>query len=161
RLRSVGGRCSPHHSLAACRVAARGLFPGAARVTGAFRRRCWAGLAFAASLTGCSEQLTQPGQCPELCPGGIPQGEEQVLTALHSQDSAFTGYPARSSGSLMLVGSGAPALADTSYGVIVFNPRADSVNFRDTLRAYTVDSARISLLTAHDTATRHVLVQLY
>ncbi|HTK42394.1 MAG TPA: hypothetical protein VL287_12450 [Gemmatimonadales bacterium] len=128
---------------------------------GAFRRRWWAAFAFAASLAGCSEQLTQPGQCPELCPGGLPQGEEQILTALPNQDSTFTGYTARSSGTVMLVGSGAPTLADTSYGVIVFNPRADSVNFRDTLRAYAVDSVRISLLTAHDTATRHVLVQLY
>ena len=67
-------------------------------MTGAFRRRWWAALAFAASLAGCSEQLTQPGQCPELCPGGLPQGEEQILTALPNQDSTFTGYTARSSG---------------------------------------------------------------
>jgi hypothetical protein len=130
-------------------------------VSGAFRRRCCAALASWLVLAGCSEQLTQPGQCPELCPGGTPEGQEEILTALNSQDSTFTGYTARSSGTVMLIESGAPTAADTSYGVIVFKARPDSVNFRDTLRAYTVDSVRLSLLSGHDTATRHVRVQLY
>jgi len=130
-------------------------------VSGAFRRRWWAALASAAVLTGCSEHLTQPGQCPELCPGGLPEGREEILTALNNQDSTFTGYTQRASGTVMLVGSGAPTAADTSYAVIVFKPRPDSISFRDTLRAYTVDSVRFSLLTGHDTATRNVQVQLY
>jgi hypothetical protein len=119
-------------------------------------------LMLTAGLAACSEHLTQPGQCPELCPGGTPQGQEEILTALPGQDSTFTGYTERSTGSVMLVASGIPTAADTSYGVIKFIPRSDSIMFRDTLRAYTVDSVRITLLqVAHDTAARNVQVQLY
>jgi hypothetical protein len=115
-----------------------------------------------ALAAACSEQLTQPGQCPELCPGGTPQSQEEILTALPGQDSTFTGYTERSSGSVMLVASGIPTLADTSVGVIKFAARSDSIMFRDTLRAYTIDSVRLSLLlVAHDTAARNVKVQLY
>ncbi len=119
-------------------------------------------LALAAAAAACSEQLTQPGQCPELCPGGTPQSQEEILTALPSQDSTFTGYTQQSSGSVMLVGSGIPTLADTSFGVIKFAARSDSITFRDTLRAYTIDSVRLTLLSvARDTAARNVKVQLY
>ena len=129
---------------------------------GRLGRRLVATLALAAGAAACSERLTQPGQCPELCPGGTPQGQEEILTALPDQDSTFTGYTERSSGSVMLVGSGIPTLADTSYGVIVFAPRPDSITFRDTVRAYTVDSVRLTLLqVSHDTAARNVMVQLY
>lgn len=125
-------------------------------------RRALALLLLAAALAGCSEQLTQPGQCPELCPGGTPQGEEAILTVLPNQDSTFTGYTERSSGSVMLVASGVPTSADTSYGVVVFGPRQDSIQFRDTLRAYTIDSVRFSLLlVSHDTAVRHSRLQLF
>ena len=102
-------------------------------------------LALTAGLTACSEQLTQPGQCPELCPGGTPQGQEVILTALTNSDSTFTGYTERASGSLMLIGSGIPTLADTSYGVLKFAARSDSILFRDTLRSYVIDSVRITL----------------
>jgi hypothetical protein len=125
-------------------------------------RRRLATLMLTAGLGACSEHLTQPGQCPELCPGGTPQGEEEILTALPDQDSTFTGYTERSTGSVMLVGSGIPTAADTSYGVIVFAPRSDSVTFRDTLRTYTVDSVRLTLLgVSHDTAARNVNVRFY
>jgi hypothetical protein len=125
-------------------------------------RRRLATLMLTAGLAACSEHLTQPGQCPELCPGGTPQGQEEILTALPGQDSTFTGYTERSTGSVMLVASGIPTPADTSYGVIVFSPRADSITFRDTLRAYTVDSARLTLLSvSHDTAARNVNVRFY
>ena len=119
-------------------------------------------LALTAGLAACSEQLTQPGQCPELCPGGTPQGQETILTALTNSDSTFTGYTERTSSSLMLIGSGIPTLADTSYGVVKFAVRSDSILFRDTLRTYVVDSVRITLLeVAHDTAARNVQLLLY
>jgi hypothetical protein len=131
-------------------------------VIGGARRRWLPVLALTAVLAGCSEQLTQPGQCPELCPGGTPQGAEEILTVLPNQDSTFTGYTARSSGTVMLIGSGVPTLADTSYGVVAFQARPDSITFRDTVRAYVVDSIRLSFLTvSHDTAARHVKLQLY
>jgi hypothetical protein len=131
-------------------------------VRGHAGRRLLALLTISSIVAACSEELTQPGQCPELCPGGIPQGQEEVLTVLPNQDSTFTGYTTRGNGTVMLVGSGVPTTADTSFGVIVFKPRPDSITFRDTLRAYTLDSVRLSLLAAsHDTAARHVRVQLY
>lgn len=118
-------------------------------------------LALAAGVAACSERLTQPGQCPELCPGGTPVGQEEILTALPDNDSTFTGYTEASSGAVMLVGQGVPTPADTSYGVVVFT-RPDSVLYRDTLRAYTVDSAQFTLLVvAHDTAVHDAKIQLY
>ena len=131
-------------------------------MSGGARRRLLAVVALSAIVAACSEELTQPGQCPELCPGGTPQGEEEILTALSNEDSTFTGYTARANGTVMLVGSGAPTPADTSFGVIVFKARPATVLLRDTARAYTVDSVRLSVLAAsHDTAARHVRVQLY
>lgn len=119
-------------------------------------------LALAAGAAACSERLTQPGQCPELCPGGTPQSQEEILTALPNQDSTFSGYTQRSSGSVMLVSSGIPTPADTNFGVIKFAARSDSILFRDTLRAYTIDSIRLTLLSvSHDTAARNVTVLLY
>ena len=118
-------------------------------------------LALAAGAAACSEHLTQPGQCPELCPGGTPVGQEEILTALPDNDSTFTGYTDASASAVMLVGSGIPTPADTSYGVLRFT-RADSVTYRDTLRAYTVDSAQFTMLVvAHDTAVHDAKVQLY
>jgi hypothetical protein len=118
-------------------------------------------LVLAAGVAACSERLTQPGQCPELCPGGTPVGQEEILTALSDNDSTFTGYTDASAGVVMLVGSGIPTPADTSYGVLRFT-RPDSVTYRDTLRAYTVDSAQFTMLVvAHDTAVHDAKVQLY
>ncbi|MGE5231993.1 MAG: hypothetical protein ACM3NS_09645 [Deltaproteobacteria bacterium] len=118
-------------------------------------------LALAAGAAGCSERLTQPGQCPELCPGGTPVGQEEILTALPDNDSSFTGYTEASASAVMLVGSGIPTPADTSYGVLRFT-RPDSVTYRDTLRAYTVDSAQFTMLVvAHDTAVHDARLQLY
>lgn len=118
-------------------------------------------LALAAGVAACSEHLTQPGQCPELCPGGTPVGQEEIVTALPDNDSTFTGYTDASATAVMLVGSGIPTPADTSYGVLRFT-RPDSVTYRDTLRAYTVDSAQFTLLVvAHDTAVHDAKIQLY
>jgi hypothetical protein len=118
-------------------------------------------LAVAAGVVACSEHLTQPGQCPELCPGGTPVGQEEILTALPNNDSTFTGYTDASASAVMLVGSGIPTPADTSYGVLRFT-RSDSVTYRDTLRAYTVDSAQFTMLVvAHDTAVHDAKIQLY
>lgn len=118
-------------------------------------------LALAAGVAACSEHLTQPGQCPELCPGGTPVGQEEIITALPDNDSTFTGYTDASASAVMLVGSGIPTPADTSYGALRFT-RPDSVTYRDTLRAYTVDSAQFTMLVvAHDTAVHDAKVQLY
>jgi len=131
-------------------------------VTGGATRRSLVPLALMVLLAGCSEELTQPGQCPELCPGGTPQGQEEILTVLPNQDSTFSGYTERSAGSVMLVASGIPTTADTNFGVVRFAPRPDSVNFRDSLRTYTIDSIALTLLVvAHDSLARNVRVGFY
>lgn len=125
-------------------------------------RRLGAAAVLALAVAGCEEHLTQPGECPELCPGGIPQALEEVLTALPGRDTSFTGYVAKASNGVLLVSSGIPTAADTNFAVIEFGRRSDSIQFRDTLRAYTIDSIRLSVgLIARDTAVRNLQILLY
>jgi hypothetical protein len=123
----------------------------------------WAAAALAALASlACQEQLTQPGQCPELCPGGTPGAVEEVLQALPNGDSAFTGYALRATTGALLVSSNVPTPGDTNLAVIRFAPRADTVRFRDTVRSYTVDSIRLSLgIVARDTLMRSVQLRLF
>jgi hypothetical protein len=75
-------------------------------------------------------------------------------------DSSFTGYVARSSAGALLVSNGLPASEDRA--VYRFNVRPDSIEVRDTLRAYTVDSALLSLnLIARDTLVNGLKLYLY
>ncbi len=119
-------------------------------------------LTLALTLAGCQERLTQPGECPELCPGGTPQVIEEVLEALPQLDSTFTGYADRGAGAVLLASSGVPTPADTNIAVVVFQPRSDSVRLRDTLRAYTVDSIRLGIgLIGRDSAVNNLRFELY
>ncbi len=113
-------------------------------------------------LASCQERLTQPGECPELCPGGTPEVLEEVLEAIPQLDSTFTGYADRGSGAVLLVSSGVPTSVDTNVAVVVFEPRPDPFLFRDTLRTYTVDSIRLGVgLIARDTAVNNLRFELY
>jgi hypothetical protein len=104
----------------------------------------------AAAATGCQERLTGPGDCPELCPGGESEVFDLVLNPVANSDTSYTGYIARTAAVALLVSNGLPASEDRA--VYRFNVRQDSIAVRDTLRAYTVDSALISLnLVARDT----------
>jgi len=119
-------------------------------------------LTLALALASCREQLTQPGECPELCPGGTPEVLEEVLEALPALDSTFTGYADRGSAQVLLVSSGVPTPADTNIAIVVFAPRPDEIRFRDTLRAYTVDSIRLGVgLIARDTAVDNLRFEVY
>jgi hypothetical protein len=110
----------------------------------------------------CQEQLTQPGRCPELCPGGSAQGEEAILVALPNQDSLFTGYVQRLAGGSLLVGSGIPTATDTSFGIVKFDPRPDSVTFVNALLPYTIDSIEFDLpLVARDSLFKGLQLALY
>ncbi len=120
-----------------------------------------AGLAALLSV-GCQEQLTQPGQCPELCPGGTAATFEEVLQAIPNADSTFTGYILRAGSGVLLVSSGVPTPSDTNLAIIRFAPRVDTVRFRDTVRSYTVDSIQLSIgVVGRDTLVRPVQLQLY
>ena len=114
----------------------------------------------AAAITGCQERLTAPGECPELCPGGQSRTFDTVLAPLPGSDSSYVGYVARTSAGALLVSNGLPASEDRA--VIRFNARPDSVEVRDTLRAYTVDSALLAVsLVARDTLVNGLKLYLY
>jgi hypothetical protein len=114
----------------------------------------------AAAITGCQERLTAPGECPELCPGGESRVLDTVINALTGLDTSYVGYIARTSAGALLVSNGLPASEDRA--VYRFNARADSIAVRDTLRAYTVDSALLALnLIARDTLVNGLKLYLY
>jgi hypothetical protein len=122
----------------------------------------WLGsfLGLALIMTGCQERLTAPGQCPELCPGGNAEVFDTVLNPTPGLDSSASGYVARGGGTALLVSNGLPASEDRA--VYRFQAREDSIEVRDTMRAYTVDSVLISLnLVARDTLVDGLKLFLY
>jgi hypothetical protein len=113
-----------------------------------------------AAITGCQERLTAPAECPELCPGGESRVFDTVINPLANSDSSYAGYVARTSAGALLVSNGLPASEDRA--VYRFTARTDSIPVRDTLRAFVVDSARISLnLIARDTLLNGLKLYLY
>jgi hypothetical protein len=114
----------------------------------------------AGAITGCQERLTAPAECPELCPGGETRVFDTVISPLANSDTSYVGYVARTSAGALLVSNGLPASEDRA--VIRFNARQDSIDVRDTLRSYVVDSALLSLnLVARDTLVNGLKVYLY
>jgi hypothetical protein len=117
-------------------------------------------VSLAAAITACQERLTAPAECPELCPGGETRVFDTVIAPLTNSDTSYIGYIARTSAGALLVSNGLPASEDRA--VIRFNARADSIAVRDTLRAYTVDSALLALnLVARDTLVNGLKLYLY
>jgi hypothetical protein len=114
----------------------------------------------AGAMTACQERLTAPAECPELCPGGEARVFDTVISPLANSDTSYVGYIARSSAGALLVSNGLPASEDRA--VIRFNNREDSIEVRDTLRAYTVDSALLALnVVARDTLVNGLKLYLY
>ena len=117
-------------------------------------------LAGALLLSGCQEELTSPADCPALCPGGQPQIFDEVLSPILGADSSFRGYVQAFSAPALLVSNGLRGYEERA--IVRFPRRADSVNVRDTLRTYVIDSVALSLtLLARDTNATGLLVQLY
>ncbi len=114
-------------------------------------------------LAACQERLTQPGECPELCPGGGPPAViEEVLDAIPGLDSTFSGFVERNAVATLLISSGVPEISDTARGVLVFGPVPDSIRFRDTLRSYVVDSVLLAIaVRARDTLVDGLVLDLY
>jgi hypothetical protein len=126
--------------------------------------RAWGWLAafvvLAAASTACREELTAPAQCPELCPGGESRVFDTVLTPLAGSDTSYAGYVSRHRAGAMLVSNGLPA--GEARAAYRFGPRLDSIEVRDTMRAYTVDSVRLQLtLTRRDTLLGGLKFYLY
>jgi hypothetical protein len=119
------------------------------------------GLVLLAGLAGgCQEQLTSPGQCPQLCPGGDVQTLEVVLTPTLGHDSTYTGYINRGDGVALLVSNGFAVSENRS--AYRMSPRPDSIEVRDTNRSYTVDSVGLTLtVLARDTLVNGLKLVLY
>jgi hypothetical protein len=125
-------------------------------------RRLPIAIALAVGGAACQERLTQPGECPALCPGGVPEVVQEILEAAPELDSTFTGYAERGAGAALLVSAGVPTAADTNIPVVVFTPRAATTTLRDTTWEYTIDSIRLGVgMIARDTAMRNVRFELY
>jgi len=125
-------------------------------------RRLAIAIALAVGGAACQERLTQPGECPALCPGGVPEVVQEILEAAPGLDSTFTGYAERGAGAALLVSGGVPTAADTNIPVVVFTPRAATTTLRDTTWEYTIDSIRLGVgMIARDTAMRNVRFELY
>jgi hypothetical protein len=116
--------------------------------------------ALALLATACTEKLTSTADCPNLCPGGIADFRDTILTATEGLDSSYAGYVAESSLLSLLVANGGDY--GDSRGVVSFQTRGDSVFVKDTARAFTLDSAAIALyLQASDTTVVSGAVELY
>ena len=100
----------------------------------------------ALALVGCQEKLTSPADCPTLCPGGRPEVFEEVLTATVGADSSYSGYVQRHQARSLLVSNGLEGFEERA--LVRFPARADSINVRDTLRGYTIDSVSLSFVVA-------------
>lgn len=124
------------------------------------RRRVAGCFALAIFATGCTEHLTQPGECPTFCPGGAAVFRDTVITASFGTDSSFSGYLSNGELTSVLVSSGG-SYGETR-GILRFLQRGDSVIVRDTARTFVVDSAIIDFtLQAHDTTQANAFVDLY
>jgi hypothetical protein len=118
------------------------------------------GLAFVFAIAGCEERLTAPAVCPDLCPGGQPLVFDTVLTPIAGADSSFRGYVQPHQAPALLVSNG--LLGFEERGLVRFGQRSDSINVRDTLRAYTIDSVAFSVVvTARDTTLPGLQILLY
>jgi len=110
--------------------------------------------------SACSQNLTMPANCPELCPGGQPEFRDTVLTALVGLDSSYSGYSSPQDATSLLASSGGGY--GQSRAVVKFLPRGDSLLVKDTMRVVTLDSVVIAFtLETRDTTTPNLVLELY
>lgn len=123
-------------------------------------RRALGFVAVALVATACTEQLTQPGQCPTYCPGGSAVFRDTVLTGEVGTDSSFSGYVENGALISVLLSNGG-GYGETR-GILRFLPRGDSVIVKDTLRPFTVDSVQMQFsIQARDTMASNIFLDLY
>ena len=110
---------------------------------------------------GCRDELTTPGDCPSLCPGGQPQVQELVLPALLNGDTSHVGYVPAGIGPSLRISNGLPVSEDRAVALIL--PRPDSINVSGANRVVTqLDSAIIGVtLQARDTTVTGLKLFLY
>lgn len=112
------------------------------------------------ALLACQENLTAPGDCPELCPGGSQEILEVVVPAIAGADTTFEGYVGRGQVPALLTSSGLPPAEHRA--LVRFVSRPDSVTFNSEQRTYTIDSVVITLRVASlDTTVTGAALGLY
>jgi hypothetical protein len=111
-------------------------------------------------LCACQEELTAPGDCPALCPAGVPQVFDETIPAITGADSSFRGYVQPNAAAALLVSNGLQG--QEQRAIMRFPPRSDSVAVRDTLRSYVIDSVAFTLtLLARDTNQSGLQLDVY
>jgi hypothetical protein len=110
---------------------------------------------------GCREDLSTPGECPELCPGTPLTIRDTVIVAVPGGDSSFAGYTPLSLPPALLVASGLPA--GDAYTFVVFgSQRRDSVSVAAETHAFTLDSLTLTFsLQARDSLVKNVRLLVY
>jgi hypothetical protein len=124
-------------------------------------KRNFALLLMTLTLGACTERLTIPGGCPELCPGGPVTVRDTFLDAIPGLDSAFVGYGSMTDGaSLLLANSGGELIE--SVALLRFIGRGDTVIVQDTTRTFVVDSVRINIaLQDRDDTVEDIFIDVY
>ena len=89
-------------------------------------------------VAGCEEELTVPGRCPELCPGGQPTVFDTVIPALEASDTTFFGYSGHLGITSLLVSNGLEAGEARAW--VRFPERSDSITRYSSLAPRRADS---------------------
>ena len=115
----------------------------------------------AGGLVGCQENLTTPGQCPDLCPGDRIVVRDTIISAAAGADSTYVGYTPRAARQVLLVSDGLAAGEYRSF--VVFNKHSrDSVPVDGTNRVFEIDTVAISFLVeVRDTAVKNLHLYFY
>jgi hypothetical protein len=111
-------------------------------------------------LCACQEELTAPGDCPALCPAGVPQVFDEIIPAITGADSSFRGYVQPNAAAALLASNGLQG--QQQRAIMRFPPRSDSVAVRDTLRSYVIDSVAFTFtILARDTNQSGLQLDVY
>lgn len=118
------------------------------------------GVAGIVALTACQEDLTTPGDCPGLCPGGSPLVFDTVITPLFATDSSFRGFVTAIQSIALLVSDGLPT--GDSRAFAFFTPVDDSLTINGVPQTFTLDSATVTFnLLGRDTTSRNLRLLYY
>ncbi len=112
------------------------------------------------ALAACQEDLTTPGNCPGLCPGGSPLVFDTVITPAFGTDSSFRGFITGIQSLALLVSDGLPA--GDARGWLIFTPVGDSLDIGGVRQTFRFDSALVSInLLGRDTTSRNLRLLYY
>lgn len=113
-----------------------------------------------AVLVACQERLTQPSDCPELCPGTGLTIRDTTIEALAGGDSVFIGYRTAAERPALLTSDGLAAGEARTY--LIFARRPDSISIDGVPMPYTIDSVVFNFtLVGRDTAAKDLRVILH